>query len=321
MGAHKRHKTILIPNEQSGTQIEYFEDKNSKKIHKFILGGMPTGGQGISKITTIRNGVGGNVIVANPGFPVGVGVGAVPVGPFPVGYPYPYPYPGAIPIITARPPAPFWAPSGSWSSCTKPCGGGTQIKTYVCKELDKCSGFQQRQRMCNLKKCKKNLDDHLSNLQKVASGKWEYLGNWSPCSQKCGFEGSQTIKRICVNGKCLGKKETVAKPCNIKACPSDDKKKNKNIFSQCKNLLGEFDLFNGSEIIHAVVEVNMKNIEFYRKQSSMSEYKSPFLVLTNSDMIKFSKSKKSSNCLNLNNYKSFGVGKSDKINMKILKKI
>ncbi len=179
----------------------------------------------------------------------------------------------------------------------------------------------QRQKMCNLKKCKKNLDDHISNLQKVASGKWEYLGNWTTCSKQCGVEGSQTIKRICVNGKCLGKKEYISKPCNVKACDKNDKKKNKNIFSQCKNLLGEFDLLNGNEIIHTMVEVNMKNIEFYRRQNTQGnislENKTPFLILSNSDLIKFSQNSQSQNCVNLNSYENFGIGSQRKKSSKI----
>lgn len=266
---------------------------------------------GVSKVTHIQNGMGMQKIIANPS----------PYYPSPSPYPSPYPYPYQIPIITTRPPYPLWSPSSNWSPCSKPCGGGTQIRTYICKEPSKCSGFQQRQRMCNLKKCKKNLDNHISNLQKVASGKWEYLGNWTPCSTQCGVGGSQSIKRICVNGKCLGKKEYISKPCNVKACDKSDKKKNKNIFSQCKNLLGEFDLFNGNEIIHAIIEVNMKNIEFYRRQNSHGslfiENKTPFLVLSNSDLIKFSQNRESQNCVNLNSYENFGIKNSQRKKSKI----
>merc|ERR1711957_400328 len=102
----------------------------------------------------------------------------------------------------------------------------------------------------------------------------------------------------------------ISKPCNVKACNSD-KKKNKNIFFECKNLLGEFDLFNGNEIIHTIVEVNMRNVEFYRKQKSQRniavENKTPFLIMTNSDMINFSQNKKHKNCMMMKNVKILGI--------------
>jgi len=298
---HLEHSIKKISNPNTTTEI--FEDKNQSQNR---IDPLPFG---TSKITKIQNGMAMQQIITTP-------TPGTIVSPLPA--------PGTIlvdtlnptiPIVTTTPPLPLWAPSSKWSPCTKPCGGGTQIRTYICKEPSKCSGFQQRQRMCNLKKCKKNLDDHISNLQKVASGKWEYLGNWTPCTKKCGFEGSQSIKRICVNGNCLGKKESISKPCNVKACKSD-KKKNKSIFNKCKNLLGEFDLFNGREIIHTIVEVNMKNIEFYRRQNTnekiLIENKSPFLVLTNSDLIKFSQNKKNKNCMLLKNPENFGIKNHNK---------
>lgn len=209
----------------------------------------------------------------------------------------------------------LWLPIENWSTCSKPCGGGLQTRKYICKDTDKCSGESLRKRQCNLQICKKDLEEHISNLEKVAKGKWEYLGNWSPCSKKCGIGGFQKIKRICVNGNCVGESE-VSKPCNIIACQKINKNNNKKdgnskstngnnniLFKQCKNLIGQFNLLNGEDIIPTIVEVNLKNIEFYRMENSQKSIithdMKPYLIIANSDFITFENSRRNDNCIKL----------------------
>merc|ERR1719300_286115 len=94
----------------------------------------------------------------------------------------------------------------SWSSCTKTCGGGNQMRTRKCngKKDDECVGSKSETRACNTKHCPV----------------WSSWSGWSTCSKTCG-SGIQARTRKCSWGSssyCGGSsKET--KTCNTKACP------------------------------------------------------------------------------------------------------
>ena len=101
---------------------------------------------------------------------------------------------------------------------------------------------------------KMDLDEKMGNLQRIAEGNWESLGNWSPCSKSCGG-GMQSIERRCLSQNCQGENR-LSQPCNIDPCGSINNGNSnpnmniidplhKNSFQECKMIEGNLNTSNG----------------------------------------------------------------------------
>tara|TARA_Y100001960_G_C14774861_1_gene882480 strand:- start:3356 stop:4660 length:1305 start_codon:yes stop_codon:yes gene_type:complete len=92
---------------------------------------------------------------------------------------------------------------GSWSSCSKSCGGGTQTRSISCPANYKCIGTKPTtSRSCNTHLC---------------TASWR-VGSWSGCSKSCGG-GSQSRSVTCPTGyKCTAYKPSTSQSCNTQQC-------------------------------------------------------------------------------------------------------
>uniref|UniRef100_H2ZIH1 Uncharacterized protein n=1 Tax=Ciona savignyi TaxID=51511 RepID=H2ZIH1_CIOSA len=110
---------------------------------------------------------------------------------------------------------PSWAGYGSWSSCSRTCGGGTRTRSRGCSNgnvgQDGCptSGATQSQ-LCNTQACQS------------AQPTWSDFGSWSGCSTTCGV-GSRSRTRVCIGGS-IGvvgceAASVVPQVCNTNSCP------------------------------------------------------------------------------------------------------
>lgn len=158
----------------------------------------------------------------------------------------------ALTIATTH--GPGWIPAEGWGPCSEPCGPGIQSRKLKCIQDDGCNGGDYEERMCNIKECKRDLDDHLNKLKQVAEcGQWKLLGEWGPCSRPCGG-GVQFRKRECVpaNLPCIGK-SVISQPCNMKVCRIVD-------IPDCKQIEGQLDLILNMEKkpvpVHLIVNIN-----------------------------------------------------------------
>uniref|UniRef100_H2ZIH2 ShKT domain-containing protein n=1 Tax=Ciona savignyi TaxID=51511 RepID=H2ZIH2_CIOSA len=113
---------------------------------------------------------------------------------------------------------PSWAGYGSWSSCSRTCGGGTRTRSRGCSNgnvgQDGCptSGATQSQ-LCNTQACQS------------AQPTWSDFGSWSGCSTTCGV-GSRSRTRVCIGGSigvvgCEAGGESATQSCNTGIrCPT-----------------------------------------------------------------------------------------------------
>lgn len=102
-----------------------------------------------------------------------------------------------------------WSEWGGWTTCSVSCGIGVRANSRTCLGGEPgdlgCLGPIVVDEECYGSVC-----PHLSH--------WS---SWSSCSASCG-QGSQSRKRICVNGElgqvgCLGAVEETV-PCTVKVC-------------------------------------------------------------------------------------------------------
>lgn len=109
--------------------------------------------------------------------------------------------------------------TGSWGSCSKPCGGGQKTRNVQCVDgtgqpvaESKCTNPKPaRSQQCNTQMC--------------ASYAWK-TGSWGSCSAPCGG-GTQTRMVQCVDtntgtavsgSNCSGAKPTNSRSCNTQQC-------------------------------------------------------------------------------------------------------
>jgi len=108
-----------------------------------------------------------------------------------------------------------WNEWGSWTLCTKPCGGGTQNSTRKKKQEalnggKECSGSDTKSQPCNTDHCK--VDCKFSD--------WE---EWPACSKTCGGGNrersrNKTQESVFGGKPCEGSSKEEEK-CNIMGCP------------------------------------------------------------------------------------------------------
>jgi len=127
---------------------------------------------------------------------------------------------------------------GSWSysSCSKTCGGGTQIRTRNCDSPSPafggsdCSGNSKEDQECNVQRCPVN-------------GEWGSWSGYSSCSKTCG-RGTQTRTRYCDNPRpsnggsdCSGRSRE-DRECNVQRCPVDGRWGSWSGYSSCSKTCG-----------------------------------------------------------------------------------
>ena len=174
-----------------------------------------------------------------------------------------------------------WTPSGNWSQCSQKCGNGIQRRPLRCQNPPHCIGPEFEERLCQIKVCKMDLDEKMGNLQKIADGNWELLGNWTPCSKPCGG-GIQTIERRCMSQNCQGN-NILSQPCNINSCNNNSYSTmnnniidplNKNSVVECKMIEGDLSLSNGLNNIDGIsnshIILNSNHLDIYPIGNNMN---------------------------------------------------
>ncbi|MCO5114315.1 MAG: hypothetical protein M9899_09070 [Bdellovibrionaceae bacterium] len=114
----------------------------------------------------------------------------------------------------------FWDIS-DWQGCDKTCGGGTELRTIVCRDTDgnkvpdkRCPGTKEpTSRTCNTHSC---------------AGDYDWLiGSWGACSEVCG--GGQRSRSVTckhkdgateADNKCPSPKPATSETCNSDPCTS-----------------------------------------------------------------------------------------------------
>ena len=162
--------------------------------------------------------------------------------------------------------------NGVWSTCSKPCDSGIQYLPLICVDSSICKGKAMLQRICNIKACRKEVEDRLSSLKEVAEGHWESLGKWSECSKVCGG-GVMTLQRRCVGNNCQGE-ATLTQPCNTLPCTILDPNKVQTMdvvfsvskYDECRLLEGNLMMVVNNKKILSHMMVNVNEIMIYKKE-------------------------------------------------------
>lgn len=122
-------------------------------------------------------------------------------------------------VCTAASPTYSWH-TGTWGTCSKTCGSGTQTRTVQCRDN---SGTPVSDSMCT---GIKPATSQACSTQACPTYSWN-TGNWGTCSKTCG-SGTQTRTVTCRDGSggtvsdsyCAGTKPSTSQSCNTHACPT-----------------------------------------------------------------------------------------------------
>eukprot|EP00122_Pirum_gemmata_P009817 Pgem_evm1s9062 len=123
-----------------------------------------------------------------------------------------------------------WSNWGSYSSCSKTCGSGSQTRYRTCTNPlpshggKICSGSHEETISCNTHSC-----------NTIPNGQWTEWGSYSSCSALCGT-GTQTRTRECNNGNnCGDGLSTQQQTCNTHPCSTNpgEQWSNWGSFSEC----------------------------------------------------------------------------------------
>ena len=192
--------------------------------------------------------------------------------------------------------------NGVWSTCSKPCDSGIQYLPLICVDSSICKGKAMLQRICNIKACRKEVEDRLSSLKEVAEGHWESLGKWSECSKVCGG-GVMTLQRRCVGNNCQGE-ATLTQPCNTLPCTILDPNKVQTMdvvfsvskYDECRLLEGNLMMVVNNKKILSHMMVNVNEIMIYKKENGMSI---PVMKVPLSEVKEISALKGNEQCFNI----------------------
>ena len=113
-----------------------------------------------------------------------------------------------------------WSSWGSWSRCSKSCGGGRSERERLCTGGSNCSGDSSETRLCNSNSCPGGFHMFMSCFSPVAAEvRWSNWGSWTTCTKSCGggrskrqrsctgalsCPGVSVEERLCNSNTCLG---------------------------------------------------------------------------------------------------------------------
>ncbi|XP_027058955.1 A disintegrin and metalloproteinase with thrombospondin motifs adt-1-like isoform X3 [Pocillopora damicornis] len=130
-----------------------------------------------------------------------------------------------------------WSSWSGWTSCTKPCGTGSQERARSCTNPrpqhggKSCSGSAKLERSCNQQPC-------------PVHGGWSRWSGWTSCTKSCGT-GSQERFRGCTNPRpkhggrlCTGQTRD-KRNCNKKQCPVNGGWSSWSGWTSCSNSCGK----------------------------------------------------------------------------------
>ncbi len=236
----------------------------------------------VNKLVKIVSGNPSNQIITNNQiFPTGIQNSILTTPPPTVvlnQIPQPFQMINQIPINGPNPvviPAGFVL-SQDWSPCNKPCDTGIQTRILDCMDYNVCMGKKLEERLCNIQKCKEDIDNSFDKLKKVSEGQWEYLGSWTKCSKACGG-GIRSISRRCVGGNCQGD-AFVTEDCNTTICEvmtaSDPNKMEisvfeREVYDECKQLEGNLIMMINNNRVLSHIEVNTQEIQIIKQNDPL----------------------------------------------------
>jgi len=195
--------------------------------------------------------------------------------PLPTAFPGPYPV-SANPAAVLSPIPAGYTMTQDWSACSKPCDSGVQTRILDCIDFNVCMSKKFEERLCNVQRCKEDIDAHLDKLKKVSEGQWEFLGTWTKCSRACGG-GIRSINRRCISGACQGD-VVLTEDCNTMICQTmtgaDPNKMEisvfeREVFDECKLLEGNLVMMIGNNRVLTHVEVNTQEIQITKQDDPM----------------------------------------------------
>lgn len=99
-----------------------------------------------------------------------------------------------------------WSNWGSWTTCSRTCGGGRSNRQRSCAGGTSCSGVRVEERLCNSNAC-------------PAEATWSNWGSWTSCTKTCG-RGRSDRYRSCSGGSTCPGDQSEAKWCNTNTCNS-----------------------------------------------------------------------------------------------------
>jgi len=143
----------------------------------------------------------------------------------------------------------------SWSSfgsCSKSCGGGSQIRTRTCTNPapafngTACAGSASQSQPCNSQNCPIN-------------GGWSGYGSYGSCSKVCG-SGTKTRSRSCNNpapqfggASCSGS-STSSTSCNTNRCATKS-----DVEAHVKSLLRSYGNSKGNSDMASTIQTSLQN--------------------------------------------------------------
>ncbi|EDO47848.1 predicted protein [Nematostella vectensis] len=122
-----------------------------------------------------------------------------------------------------------WSPWASWTTCSRPCGGGLQSRARTCSNPRPsyrgkyCVGDSLQRQRCNEQKCEARIPE----VARPINGQWSSWEGWQACSKSCGG-GVQKRMRKCNNpipsngGRTCRGRDLDERACNIKSCPHSE---------------------------------------------------------------------------------------------------
>lgn len=92
-----------------------------------------------------------------------------------------------------------WSPWGSFSSCTRTCGGGEKSRTRVCNSpAPSCSGITCPGSNQDIQPCNQQTCPPSPSTSSPINGNYSDWGQWTACSATCG-QGTRERTRLCDN--------------------------------------------------------------------------------------------------------------------------
>jgi len=136
-----------------------------------------------------------------------------------------------------------WGNYGSWSGCSKTCGGGEKTRTRKCDNPEpahggsQCEGSDTQKTSCNTHQCSPN----------PVNGAWGSWSSYGKCSKQCGG-GTKTRTRKCNNpspqnnGKICSGHDKWTTSCNVQTCTSACPTNSEGTYPNCYCIVEEKEI-------------------------------------------------------------------------------